>query len=109
MKRSRVFDAPLPDTGPIPAYRVQELDGPFRRERVVFDEHTRELVRTEYFVDKGYLVLFPQGHSIMLDSLEALAEHGFGEIVPLITLGQDAEANRDMPVKTTRRVIERPT
>jgi len=104
----RVFDAPAPDSGPVPAYRIVEVEGPFQRERVVFDEHTRELVRSEYTIEKGYLVLFPQGHSIMLDSLEALKKHGFGEVVPLITMGREAEVNREMPQKTTKRVIERP-
>lgn len=109
MARTRAYDAPLPQSQQVPAYRVEEVDGPFLRERVVFDEKTRGLVRSQYTVEKGYLVHFPQGHSMMLDSLEALEEHGFGEVVPLITLGQDAEASREFPPKTTKRVIERNT
>lgn len=107
MDISRAYDAPMNLDGPVPAYRVVEVEGPFEMVRTIFDENTRELSQKPYLIEKGYMVLFPQGHSMMLDSLEALEAHGFGGIVPLIKLGQEAEMSQEHAPTTTKRVIEK--
>lgn len=89
----RVFDAPIEQNGPVPAYKVVEVEGPFVRTRTLFDEKSRELVRQEYTIDNAFMVFFPRGHSLMLDTLEALQAHGFGEVVPLINLAAESEMN----------------
>lgn len=109
MSQGRVFDAPTEQNAPIPAYKVVEVEGPFERERSIFDEKSRTIIKENYIIDKGYMVIFPRGHSMMLDNLEALEQHGFGEVVPLITLSQESEVNEEHVgrTRTTKRVINK--
>ncbi len=53
---SRVFDAPTAQDGPIPAYKVVEMEGPFKCEISVFDEKERVIKKQDVQVDKGYMV-----------------------------------------------------
>lgn len=108
MTAQRVFDAPTPNEGPIPAYKIVEMEGPFHREVSVFDEKTRTIRKEAVKHDKGYMVFFPKGHSHMYYTLEALEKANFGEIVPLINMNVgETEVNKEHPVKTVRQPIER--
>lgn len=103
----RVFDAPVVQKGPVPAYKVVEHDVPVTRTLSRFDEKTRQIVKEEVIIQKGYMVIFPRGHSNFYESLEALEAAGFGEVVPLITMNGEAEVNNDLPVSATQRKIEK--
>lgn len=108
MTAQRVFDAPTHSEGPIPAYKIVEMEGPFHKEMSVFDEKTRTITKQAVKYDKGYMVFFPRGHSHMYYSLEALENAGFGEVVPLINMNLgEAEVNKEHPVKTIHQKIER--
>lgn len=104
---NRVFDAPVADTGPIPAYKVMEHNEPVVRLLSHFDEKSRTIVQQEVINERGYMVYFPKGHSRYYESLEALEAAGMGEIVPLITMSGEAEMNTEHTDKlpTTRRKI----
>lgn len=103
----RVFDAPVVPDGPIPAYKVVEMEGPFQRMISKFDEKEKIIKKEPVVTDVGYMVFFPKGHSHMYHSKEALANAGFGEVVPLINMAHEAEANKEHPVKTVHQPIER--
>lgn len=103
----RVFDAPTQEKGPVPAYKVYEVDGPFEQEQSYFDEKTRTIGKKTVTIEKGYMVLFPRGHSNFYSSLDALEHAGFGEVVPLIQMNLESEMNKDLPPSTVRREIER--
>jgi hypothetical protein len=104
---ARVFDAPMEQNEPIPAYKVVEMEGPFTREISQFDNKTKTIIKTEVSYENGYMVFFPKGHSHMYPSLDALRRAGFGEIVPLINMRLDGEINKDLPQKTIRQPIEK--
>jgi hypothetical protein len=104
---NRVFDAPVAHDGPIPAYKVVEMEGPFTREISVFDEKERRIVKQPVISDVGYMVFFPRGHSQMYHSLKALTNAGFGEVVPLINMNLEAEVSRDHQPKAVRQPIEK--
>jgi len=103
--KRRVFDAPLAEQGPVPAYKVVELDGSFEKEVARFDEKSRTISRETVVVEGGYMVVFPRGHSIYVQTLEQLEEKGFGEVVPLIRMNFEAEVNKEHAPSTTKRVI----
>lgn len=106
----RVFDAPTVQDGPIPAYKIVEMDGPFSREISVFDEKERVIKKQTVTADVGYMVFFPRGHSQMYYSIKALQSAGFGEVVPLINMGLgEAEVNKAHPPKMVRQPIEKET
>lgn len=107
MTAQRVFDAPTQNEGPIPAYKIVEMEGPFTKEVSVFDEKTRTIRKEAVQHDKGYMVFFPRGHSHMYYTIEALSNAGFSEVVPLINLNHEVEVNKEHPVKTVRQPIER--
>lgn len=108
MTAQRVFDAPTQNDGPIPAYKIVEMEGPFIKEISIFDEKTRTIRKEAVKHDKGYMVFFPRGHSQMYYSLEALSNAGFGEVVPLINMNLgEAEVNKEHSVKTIKQPIER--
>lgn len=90
---NRVFDAPIQQNGPVPAYKIVEVPGPHKRTISRFDEKTKTLIREDVMTDVGYMVFFPKGHSHMYHSLEALEAAGFGEVVPLINLANESEIN----------------
>jgi hypothetical protein len=104
---NRVFDAPVAHDGPIPAYKIVEMEGPFHREISVFDEKERVIKKQPVVADKGYMVFFPRGHSQMYYSTDALTRAGFGEVVPLINMNHEAEVSKDHQPKTVRQPIER--
>jgi hypothetical protein len=103
----RVYDALPESNAPIPAFKVVEVPGPLKRTIVNFDEKTKQITRQEVVADKGYLVCFPRGHSIMKFSLEELDAAGFGEVVPLIqsNLNSEAEINEQRNQTTRREII----
>ncbi len=104
----RVFDAPMEQKGPIPAYRIVEQEGPFKREVCTFDEKTKRIVKHEAISDVIYVVFFPRGHSQAYHSLEALENAGFGEMVPLIRTGDgESEVNKEHIVPTVKVPIEK--
>jgi hypothetical protein len=103
----RVFDAPTVNDGPIPAYKVVEMEGPFLHEVTKFDEKTRILIREQVTSDIGYMVFFPRGHSHMYHSLKALERAGFGEIVPIINMKMESEVNKDHQPPAARIPIEK--
>jgi len=108
MTANRVlYDAPVPNTGPVPAFKVLEWNEPVTKNSSRFDEKTRTIVREQVIIEKGFMVIFPRGHSNFYESLEALESAGLGEQVPLINYGGESEANKDVPVPATRRVIEK--
>lgn len=107
---NRVFDAPVADTGPIPAYKIVEMEGPFHREISVFDEKERVIKKQAVIEPVGYMVFFPRGHSQMYYSTKALERAGFGEVVPLINMGAgEAEVSKEHQPKTVRQPIEKET
>jgi hypothetical protein len=103
----RVFDAPTVNEGPIPAYKIVEMEGPFTHEVTRFDEKTRTLSRDTVTTDVGYMVFFPRGHSHMYHSLEALERAGFGEMVPIINMKMESEVNKDHQPKAAHIPIEK--
>lgn len=104
----RVMSAPVQETGPVPAYKIVEYNTPWEKEIAHFDEKTRTIERTKVIIDKGYLVIFPRGHSMLIEATEAALErHGFGEIVPMISLAGESEiVDESDKRRTVRRVIE---
>jgi hypothetical protein len=104
---NRVFDAPVASDGPVPAYKIVEMEGPFHREISVFDEKERIIKKQPVIEDKGYMVFFPRGHSQMYFSTKALERAGFGEVVPLINMNLEAEVSKDHQPKVVRQPIER--
>lgn len=104
---NRVFDAPTATDGPIPAYKIVEMEGPFTREISVFDEKERRIVKQPVSVDKGYMVFFPRGHSQMYYDTKSLERAGFGELVPLINMNLEAEVSKEHQPKNVRQPIER--
>lgn len=107
MSNQRVFDAPVEADGPIPAYKIVEMEGPFVREVSIFDEKSKQIRREKSSVDKGYMVFFPRGHSQMYYSTKALENAGFGEVVPLINMNLEAEVSKEHQPKSVRQPIER--
>ena len=107
MSNQRVFDAPVVSDGPIPAYKIVEMEGPFADEVCIFDEKSKQIKREKVTHDKGYMVFFPRGHSQMYYSLKALDNAGFGEIVPLINMNLEAEVSKDHQPKSVKQPIER--
>lgn len=107
MSEPRVFEAPVQVDGPIPAYKIVELEGPFERTICHFDEKSKQIVRTPQTSDVGYMVFFPRGHSHMYHSKEALIRAGFGEVVPLIDLRYESEMNKELPTKAVRAPIQK--
>lgn len=104
----RVFAAPVAQKGPVPAYQVVEMEGPFKRTICQFDEKSKQIVRENVISDVGYMVFFPRGHSHMYHSLRALEDAGFGEVVPLINNGAaEAEINKEHEQPTVHLPIER--
>lgn len=105
---ARVFDAPTAQDGPIPAYKVVEMEGPFQTEISQFDEKSNQIVRQYVKHETGYMVFFPKGHSQMYYTLKALRNAGFGDVVPLINMAQnEAEVNKEHPAKTINQPIEK--
>lgn len=89
---TRVYDAPVAADTPIPAYKIMEVDGPFSREIVKFDPIEKKMERAKVVHPRGYMVLFPRGHSIFYHTLEELERNGYSEVVPLIRAGaQESE------------------
>lgn len=107
MTAQRVFDAPTANEGPIPAYKIVEMEGPFQREISVFDEKSKQITREKVSHEKGYMVFFPRGHSQMYYSLKALENAGFSEVVPLINMNLEAEVSKEHQPKSVRQPIER--
>lgn len=110
MTAHRVFNAPPPVAVEVPAYRVFEYDGPpIEREVARFDEKARIIRKETVRMEGGYMVVFAKGHSNWYPDKAALEAAGLGEVVPLITLseGAETEVNKDMPVRATRREIEK--
>lgn len=105
MSEPRVFDAPVATNQQVPAYKVVEVAGPFTREVSMFDEKSKQIVKTPVVNEKGYMVFFPRGHSQMYHSIGALSRAGFSEIVPLINLANEAEVNRDHQPAAVRQPI----
>ncbi len=104
----REFNAPAPVSAEVPAYRVLEYDGPpIVKTYCRFDEKSRTIVKEDREITGGYLVVFPKGHSNYYESLDALEAAGLGDIVPVIRMADDAEVGKDIPEKTTQRVIEK--
>lgn len=107
MTAQRVFDAPSHDEGPIPAYKIVEMEGPFLKEVSIFDEKSKQIRKEAVTHEKGYMVFFPRGHSQMYYSLKALENAGFGEVVPLINMNLEAEVSKEHQPKSVRQPIER--
>jgi hypothetical protein len=103
----RVFDAPTMNDGPVPAYKIVEMEGPFSHTITKFDEKTRILVHETVVSDIGYMVFFPRGHSHMYHSLQALERAGFGEMVPIISMKMESEVNKDHQPKSAHIPIEK--
>lgn len=87
----RVFNAPSKPLEQVAAYTIVEVDGPFKKELVQFNEATKTLDRVEVVHDKGYIVQFPKGHSIFYYTLAELKAYGYGETVDLINMNSDGE------------------
>ena len=107
MSNQSVFDAPVENDGPIPAYKIVEMEGPFTREISIFDEKSKQITKQQVQKEKGYMVFFPRGHSQMYYDLKALENAGFGEIVPLINMNLEAEVSKEHQPKNVRQPIER--
>lgn len=106
MAFGNVIDAPIQEAGPVPAYKIVEYNTPWEKEVAHFDEKTRTIERSKVIIEKGYLVVFPRGHSMLIEATEAaLRRHGFEEVVPLITLAGESEVSEEAPKRTTQRVI----
>jgi hypothetical protein len=108
---ARVFDAPSQQKGPVPAYKIVEVEGPHERPLVVFDEKSKTIIRRVVEEPVMYKVYFPRGHSITKWSLRELEEAGFGDVVPLIQqnlVSGEAEVVEDRR-PTVQRVIEKET
>ncbi len=107
MTAQRVFDAPTAPEGPIPAYKIVEMEGPFTAFVSIFDEKEKVIKKEPVQHEKAYMVFFPRGHSHRYFTLEALRNANFGDVVPLINMNQEVEANKEHPVKTIRQPIEK--
>lgn len=105
----RVINAPNMDTGPVPAYKIIEYNQPWEKEVSSFDEKTRTIEKRQVVIDKGFLVVFPRGHALLLEQTEeALRAHGFAEAIPLVNMGNgDSEVNKDIEVRTVARRIHK--
>lgn len=108
MSFGRVHDAPVEQQGPVPAYKIVEYNTPWEKEIAHFDEKTRTLHKKQVVIEKGFLVIFPRGHSMLIEATEeALERHGFGEMVPLITMSMDSEVvDEERRGRAVKRVIE---
>ena len=107
MSNQRVFDAPVENDGPIPAYKIVEMEGPFTREISIFDEKSKQITKQQVQKEKGYMVFLPRGHSQMYYDLKALENAGFGEIVPLNNKNLEAEVSKEHQPKNVCQPIER--
>lgn len=105
----RVFDAPVQQDGPVPAYKVVEVDGPHIRDIVRFDEKSKQITKDTIEEPRCYMVYFPRGHSIRCWTLEELEEQGFGEVVPLIQQNLDAELLPTSQMTTSRTITKEKT
>lgn len=98
-----VFDAPVDVNRPVPAFRVIQIDEPFTHIQHFFDEKTKKICKREVEKEGGFMVEFPRGHSIFVDSLADLEAKGFGSVVPLIKMDGESELvdDADKSVRVT--------
>lgn len=75
----------------LPAYQVKKLDGTRTKTIFEMDKKTKSLRSKTIEVDKGYMVFFPRGHSIRVETEEELQRLGYTRKANDITPGDDAE------------------
>lgn len=96
-----------------PAFVVQRQEGPFEKKVIRYSknkiaEGKYETVKKEETrtFDHGYMVVFPKGHSVFIESEEELFRLGFGGDPTLIDMetgdvvGQLGIPGMTMPMKT---------
>lgn len=96
-----------------PAYEVEELQGTLRRKRfyyerkylrdedgeIVLDDQGRKTIESRQRVEKvvevpaGWMVYFPRGHSVRIETAAEMVRLGFMEEAELIDLDSEAEDN----------------
>lgn len=75
----------------MPQYEVEKYDGP-AMERTVYkamkDEKGKHLgfEKSTEMIEGGYMVYFPQGHSLFLETEEELARYGLSDDAKLIDM-----------------------
>lgn len=75
----------------LPAYQVRELEGTRKKTIYEMDKKTKTLREKEVEVDKGYMVFFPRGHSIHVETEAELRRLGFHRKPNEVTPGDEAD------------------
>lgn len=75
----------------LPAYQVKELDGTRTKTIYEMDKKTKTLKPKEVEVPKGYMVFFPRGHSIRVETMDELKRLGYTRGANNVTLGEEAD------------------
>lgn len=83
------YSAPAPVAKHVPAFMVEKLDG--ERDVTVVEKTTKGLVPKTVKKPMGWLVTFPKGHSIHVETEEEMIRLGFdAAMVPLVKASGEA-------------------
>jgi len=79
----------------LPAYQVKELEGTRTKTVYKWDKKAKQIAPVETEVEAGYMVYFPRGHSIRVETPAELARLGFTR--PAHSVVEDGDAEIDEP------------